>query len=435
VSDLAAMRDNILEQFKSLKPSSFREERNNAIETFSRLGFPTIRHEEWKYTNLNRILKNEPVFGESNSQPSLAKENIQEFLIAGNDALLLVFENGIFKAELSSSFENLPGIKISNLENATVDAAVIKHLGNIAPDGNEAFVALNTAFMRDGLFIHVQENFSYDGRIHFLHINTSENDSDVSTIRNLVIAEKGSKVSITESYHSLNNNCRGFVNSVTEISVGSNASVEYCKAQLESHLTSQVNFTQVLLDRDSLFDIVTVSLGGNLVRNNLHIKMNDVNSTAHLYGLYILDNEQLTDSHTLVDHAMPNCFSNELYKGIVGGKAAAVFNGKIFVRKDAQKTNAYQSNKNILLSDDAQVNTKPQLEIFADDVKCTHGATTGQLDEEALFYLRSRGIGENSARALLNIAFAGDVLNNIKNEVLKENLMNLAVSKLKQYED
>jgi Fe-S cluster assembly protein SufD len=173
-----------------------------------------------------------------------------------------------------------------------------------------------------------------------------------------------------------------------------------------------------------------VTLGGKLVRNNLHIRLNDVNCTAHLYGLYILNGDQLTDTHTLVDHAMPHCLSNELYKGILDGKSSGVFNGKIMVRQDAQKTNAYQSNKTILLSDNAQMNTKPQLEIFADDVKCTHGATTGQLDEEALFYLRSRGIGEQSARTMLNIAFAADVLGNIKHEGLRSALQALAEQKL-----
>jgi Fe-S cluster assembly protein SufD len=218
---------------------------------------------------------------------------------------------------------------------------------------------------------------------------------------------------------------------VTEFFVEETASVEYDIKQNEDSLSAyHINQTFVKQQRNSTFDICTVTIGGKLVRNNLNIVLNDVNCTAHLYGLAIATGQEIIDNHTLVDHASPLCQSNELYKNILNGSAHGVFNGKIFVRKDAQKTNAFQSNKNILLSKDAVMNAKPQLEIYADDVKCSHGATTGQLDEDALFYLRSRGINENDARALLNFAFASDVIEKINNESLRRNLLKLLSQKL-----
>ena len=414
------------------KSDAFQPIRKEALESFDRIGFPSTKNEEWKYTNLKGLAQQDLKF--KTDQLSATKETVDRFRIAGKDASVLVFENGIFRNELSDTLHQQNKIIVKNLASVIHTTEVTSHLGKIASFSNESFVALNTAFVNDGVFIQVPAYFISGQTIHIMHINSTTDAGYVSTVRNLVIAEKSSKVAIVESYHSINDDCNGFTNSVTEVLVKENAQVELVKAQLESVNTSQVSFTQVIQEKNSLFDTVTVTLSGSLVRNNLHIKLDDVNCTSHLYGLYILDGEQLVDNHTLVDHAKPHCFSNELYKGLIGGRASAVFNGKIFVRKDAQKTNAYQSNKNILLSDNAQINTKPQLEIFADDVKCTHGTTTGQMDEEALFYLRARGIGEQNARALLNIAFASDVLNNIKNDTLRESLLNLAVDKLHRNE-
>ncbi len=408
--------------------------RQESMETFKRLGWPNPKSEEWKYTNIKGILNSKPNFGQSEKNNSLTKENIQRFLIAGENAHLLIFENGIFNQSLSSPAGNIFGVEIHNLSSVTENEIVKNYLGKIAFAGNEPFVALNNAFVNDGVFVHVKSEKQIEVPVHILYIDSSLNPQHTTSVRNLIVAEKGAKISITESFHSFTNEVSGFTNSITEIAIMQNAHVEFVKAQLASDKSTHISFTQAIQERDSTFDTVIVTLNGELVRNNLHIKLNDVNCTSHLFGLYILDGNQLVDNHTMVDHAMPNCFSNELYKGIIGGKASGVFNGKIFVRKDAQKTNAFQSNKNILLTDDAQMNAKPQLEIFADDVKCTHGATIGQLDEEALFYLQTRGIGEKNARALLNIAFASDVINNIKNEVLKENLLNLAIQKLNNNE-
>ncbi|MBK7388831.1 MAG: Fe-S cluster assembly protein SufD [Bacteroidetes bacterium] len=405
------------------------EIKKEAVETFKRLGFPSTKNEEWKYVNVQQILPDQPVF--SAAPARLTAVDLKSFLIAGNNVHLLVFENGIYRADLSTS-ETINNLVIGPISLLKDNQTFKNNFGKVVSFGTEPFVALNTAVDHEGVFIHVPANTVIEKTIHILHVNTNEQPDRITSIRNLIVADKHASISIVESYHSLNQQCNGLINAVNEIVVHENARVELCKAQLDSDAASQINFTQTIQEKSSTFDTVTVTLNGRLTRNNLHIKLNDTNCTSHLFGLYILDGDQITDNHTLVDHAMPNCYSNELYKGVIGGKASGVFNGKIFVRKDAQKTNAYQSNKNILLSDDATMNTKPQLEIFADDVKCTHGATTGQLDEEALFYLRARGIGEKSARTLLNIAFVADVLNNIKSDDLRATLQQKAEAKLMQ---
>lgn len=401
-----------------------------AIGRFKELGFPTTKHEEWKYTNVAPILKN--TFSFSAQVFRLTKEDIQACLLTGKESIVLVFENGNLNKELSV-LDGIPqGVIVDSLAVNRNHEQVKKHLGQYAPMKQESFVALNTAFVLDGAFIFIPANTVIEKPIHLLYINDSRAQSTVVYPRNLIIAEKSSSVKIASSYHTLGSVNAAFTNCVSEIVTGSNANVEFIKIQNENNSTYHISHTEAVQARDSVFNISTITLGGAIVRNNLHIVLNDVNSTAHLYGLYITDGNQLVDNHTLVDHAKPNCESNELYKGVLGGKSQGVFNGKVFVRQDAQKTNAYQSNKNILLSDEATMNTKPQLEIFADDVKCSHGATTGQLDAEALFYLRSRGIGENAAKAFLNIAFAADVIKNISIENLRDRLMPLIESKLQQ---
>jgi Fe-S cluster assembly protein SufD len=406
--------------------------RKEAIEAFEKTGFPTVRSEEWKYTNISLVTSRQYMLSNPQSKSNLTASDIKEFKIAGKDALVVVFENGKFNESLSSELLLKEGVEVFTMAGNQDHRIINNYFSKIADFQHEAFVALNTAFTYDGICINIHEETTLEQPIHIMHVNDSRAESLVTYPRNLVIAGKSSKFSVVESYHSLNDRHESFSNCVTEILVKENANVDYYKVQLENDKAAQVNFSQVVQEKNSTFNIVTVTLSGKLVRNNLHIKLEGINCTSHLYGLYLADGNELIDNHTLVDHTMPNCYSNELYKGIIDGKATGVFNGKIFVRKDAQKTNAYQSNKNILLSDDAQMNTKPQLEIFADDVKCTHGATTGQLDEDALFYLRSRGIGQDNARALLNIAFSGDVLNNIRIDALKNNLMQMANQKLKQ---
>jgi Fe-S cluster assembly protein SufD len=419
--------DNIISGFDSfdLRSDALAETRSKAIESFQKSGFPNTSNEEWKYTSVKEIADKLNKQHHATPESRLRPSDIEQLLLAGNDVTLLVFENGLFQESLST---NLPSdFTIRTLATVRNDAAVKQHLGKIASSESESFVALNTAFVNDGVFIHIPARKSIEKPVHILYVSTQESPA---ITRNLVIAEPESAIQIVESYHSLGNTTEGLTTNVTEVLVKRNANVTWVKAQLENELTSQISFTQVEQEQDSRFSSTVITTGGLLVRNNLHIRLNGTNCNAFMYGLYLLDGAQLCDNHTLVDHAMPHCESNELYKGVLGGKSTGVFNGKIFVRQDAQKTNAYQSNKNILLSDDAQMNTKPQLEIFADDVKCSHGTTTGQLDDEALFYLRARGIGEQSARTLLNIAFAADVLDHIELETLRQNLQSIAEEKL-----
>jgi Fe-S cluster assembly protein SufD len=418
---------NDFEIFSELFGKSFSQLRRNAMDEFLKIGFPTIKHEEWKYTNISPILKTS--FNPANPalKATISKEEIEQYKVAGKDATVVVFINGRYYADLSDISSGVQNIKITSLASDT--DFVKNYFGKLASFEKETFVALNTAFHFDGVLIHICEN-TVAKPIHILHISDSRVEGIASYPRNIVVVDKNSKAQIISTYHSLNNSNHSLTNVVTEIFVGENAYVEYDIKQDETDLACQINQTYVKQQRNSTFDISTVTVGGALVRNNLNILLSDIGCTAHLFGLAIAGGDQVIDNHTVVDHASPQCQSNELYKFILDGKSHGVFNGKIFVRKDAQKTNAYQSNKNILLSRDAIMNAKPQLEIFADDVKCSHGATTGQLDEEALFYLRSRGIGEQNAKALLNFAFASNVIEKINNESLKHNLLQILSKKL-----
>ncbi|HNS13414.1 MAG TPA: Fe-S cluster assembly protein SufD [Bacteroidia bacterium] len=407
--------------------------RRDAIDSFSALGFPTTRNEEWKYTNVAPILKN--TFHSASGTLTLSSDEIRPFCLTGKESIRLVFENGRFNQELSSIPEQSKGIIIANLALHCDHPIAKEHLAKHASYKQASFVALNTAFVNEGAFIYIPDNVVLEQEVHLMYVHDTRKTSVVVYPRNLIVTGKHSKVRIAESSHSLGEVHQGLINSVTEIIVGENASVEFDKVQNENATSNHISHTEVLQARNSVFSICTVTLGGNMVRNNLHIQLLDENCETHLNGLYITQKNQLVDNHTLVDHARPNCVSNELYKGILDDQSQGVFNGKVFVRQDAQKTNAYQSNKNILLSDDASINTKPQLEIFADDVKCSHGATTGKLDEEALFYLRSRGIGEKEAKAFLNIAFAADVINKINIAGLRDRLMPLIEAKLNKTEN
>jgi len=417
----AASEQNVIPVIESL--------RKEAIQYFRELGIPDTKHEEWKYTDLNPIRKTEFRIPKSESL-ILKAADIKSFLLAGENAVVLVFVNGRFQSSLSNTSELPRSVIAGNLAGYASHPMVKEHLAKHAPFRKESFVALNTAFVNDGAFVFVPENIVLERPVHFLYISDSRENPSVVYPRNLVVTGDSSKVNILESYHSLGDVQSTFSNSVTEVVVGENASVEFEKIQLENNLAYHISYTQVTQRKNSNWNSSTITLGGAIVRNNLHIALTDQNANAQLFGLMILDGNELADNHTLVDHMSPNCYSNELYKSILEDHSRGVFNGKIMVWKDAQKTNAYQSNKNILLSDDASMNTKPQLEIFADDVKCSHGATTGQLDEDALFYLRSRGIGLNDARAFLTVAFAADVLRNISSDFLREFLMQRITDKL-----
>lgn len=403
--------------------------RNDALKVFRSVGIPTKKHEEWKYINFSFLNQNQyRLLGQTYSC-KLSASDVEVYKLA-TDNFTVVIENGIYN-KAASNVNGLPkGITVSTLSSLSKDVRVTTHFLNHADFKLEPFVAQNTAMFYDPIVIIADKNTVCSKDIQLVFVSNTNDQSLLVPVRVLVIAEPNAEISVIESYHSVGTTQPVFINAVSEVVIQENAKVNYVKLQNENLNVSHVNYHQVNMAKNSNHHITTVTLGGSLVRNNLHIRLDDVNCSSYLNGLYIADGNQLIDNHSLVDHAMPNCYSNELYKGIIGGDATGVFNGKIFVRKDAQKTNAYQSNKNILLSDNASMNAKPQLEIFADDVKCSHGATTGQIDEEALFYLRARGIGESSARALLNHAFAADVIDQIPDEQVKEKLLEIISEKL-----
>ncbi len=409
--------------------SPVHEIRKNAIVKLDEMDFPTIKNEEWKYTNIDPVLNYK--FTRPANGPDLGKEDIAKFFIKDTDIHLVVLVNGIFSKELSSIGELPKGVKIASLaEMLKCDPGlVLKYLGKYVELDN-GFIALSTAFTTDGVFIYVPNNTIVDKQVHLMNITGNGSENILSQPRNLVIAGKNSVLRLIESYNSISVSAN-LTNVISEVVLDENSNVEIYRIQDENINNYHINRTQIEQQRNSVFTTYTTSLGGAITRNDMHTVLDDENCTANLYGLYIIDGSQHVDNHTLIDHAKPHCQSNELYKGVLNDKSRGVFNGKVFVRKDAQKTNAYQSNKAILLSKEAKIDTKPQLEIYADDVKCSHGAAIGQLDEESVFYLRSRGIGEEKARAVLIRAFANDVFDLIEDEALHNHLNELVFKKLK----
>ncbi len=397
--------------------------RRAAMARFAELGFPPPKHEEWRFTNIVPITKTPfapaapPVSGEIKYQA------IAPFTFQNLQCSRLVFVNGHFVDELSST-GNLPkGVRAASLAaSMKLDGDLLySHLGKYVTGGENAFTALNTAFMRDGAFLYIPDNVVAEEPIHLLFVSSATDSSFITTPRNLIITGRNSQVSIVESYVSLTD-VRYLTNSVTEMVVGDGSVVEHDKLQDESLNGFHIGTTHIQQSGKSSVISNSISLGGSIVRNNVTSVLAAEGIECTLNGLSLATGQQLMDNHTVIDHAMPNCVSHELYKSVLAGKSRGVFNGKIFVRKDAQKTDAKQTNKTLLLSDDATMDTKPQLEIFADDVKCTHGATVGQLDEEQVFYLRSRGMSLETARDILTFAFASDVVSRIHIEPLRDEL-------------
>lgn len=395
--------------------------RTEAIRRFAELGIPTSKNEAWKYTNIEKALRHDFVLSPS---PSVEIEHAQleRYLLRGLDAHIVVLVNGRFSADASRIGALPRGVVLCGFADAANLHAdlVSRHYGRYVNARNEAFAALNTAFATDGVFLYVPPDVALARPVHVLSLVTTDQDLMMQP-RLLYAIEAGAKATVIETAHGSSRR-RTLTNSVTEAYVGPNARFEHYKVQDLGDLATQLYNVQVYQERDSVFTTTTVTLSGQLVRNNLSFLPDAENCETHLYGLFLGRGRSHIDSHTLVDHAKPNCFSNELYKGILEDESTGVFNGKVFVRRDAQQTNAYQSNKSIVLSERAQMYSKPELEIYADDVKCSHGATTGQLDPEALFYLRSRGLTERQARALLLQAFARDVVDNIGVEPLRRML-------------
>jgi Fe-S cluster assembly protein SufD len=395
--------------------SSLATIRQQAFNEFNRLGIPSVKQEAWKYTQIGKLFEKDYQFAIHYEPASITSAEVDAIRMPGHEqANELFFVNGIFSLPLSTI--RSPQLVVASLEDAAgneYQEIVNKNFGHSTAYINDGINALNTAFIHGAVFIHVKRNQVVEHPVYIYHLSDARFSNTLSQPRSLVHVSENAQLHLVETFATIGTQ-ESFTNQVIEIIVEKDARVDYYKIQNDSSINSQVNTTHIRHVGKSYTNTVVISLGGNIIRNNLNIIFDAEHCESHLYGLYCLNGRTHVDNHTIVDNVKPNCLSNTLYKGIVDDFATGIFNGKIFVRKDAQKTNAYQSNKNILLSDGASVNTKPQLEIFADDVKCSHGCTVGSLDDEALFYLRSRGIDKDKARSLLLHAFAKDILENIK---------------------
>lgn len=394
--------------------------RRGALDAFASAGFPTTRHEDWKYTRVTPIEKRGFKIPEGNGS-DLEREHVQRFYLGGLECEQLVFVDGRYVDTLSRRNVVESGVRITTLESAMKASSELleSHLGHYADASGHAFSALNTAFMTDGAVVHVKNRGADKPPVHLLFIATREDV--VAHPRILVIAEPGSQSTVIESYASLSEGCY-FTNALTEIALMEEARVDHYKVQEESTKAFHVATLEVRQDRESRFTSHSISFGGQLVRNDINVLLDAEGARCTLNGLFMVNGRQHVDYHTRIDHAKPHGTSEELYKGILDGRARGVFNGRVKVYPDAQKTDAQQSNNNLLLSRDAEIDTKPELEIYADDVKCSHGATVGQLDEQSLYYLRSRGIGERQARGLLTYGFAREILERVELVPLRDKL-------------
>ena len=436
-SSLTEQQDNFLASFRELEkklsgkqPSWLSRIRRKAMERFVELGFPTTRNEEWKFTSVAPLAKipfgpavqESPAWNSKDLAPAWLGEGLRN---------RLVFVNGHYSESLSS-IGNLPrGVLGGSLAAALqqADGRLEEHLTRYAVYRDHAFVALNTALWQDGAYLRIPKGIVVEEPILLLYVSTPGKQATVSHPRTLVVADRDAQLTLIESYAGLPEGVC-FSNAVTEIVAGENVLIDHYKLQQENERSYHFATLQVHQEQSAQVSSCSISLNGALVRNDVNVTLDAAGAECTLNGLYVADGRQHVDNHTSIDHAKPHGSSRQLYKGILSGRAAGVFNGKVIVRKDAQKTNAVQSNKNLLLSKDAGINTKPQLEILADDVRCTHGATVGQIDPEAVFYLCSRGIGREEAQNLLTYAFAGEVLEQIRPAPVRTRVKNALFARL-----
>ena len=405
--------------------------RKEAIAKFSELNFPTTHDEDWKYTNIAPLLKYN--FKPASSEHKIPLSKIEPFLFEGMKGSRLVFINGRYSKELSVLTDLQEGIVIGNIDDELRNNSEIlyNHFSKYANYNEQIFTALSTAFTKDGAYIYIPDGKIVEDPVHILFITDSGKENILTQPRNLIIAGKNTQASIIEHYVTTGEDVY-FTNSITEIFTDENAVIDHIKLQEESKKAFHISRSEVRQEKSSNFISHSISIGGEISRNDVRSIFNSEGSECTLNGLYLLSGTQLYDAHTMIDHAKPYCNSHEHYKGILDDKSRGVFNGKVMVRPDAQKTNAFQENNNIILSNEALVNTKPQLEIFADDVKCSHGATIGQLDQDAMFYLKSRGIGDEKSKIILLHAFASDIVKTIKVKEVKNYMEEILETRFRQ---
>jgi len=419
------LKDKILNTYLAFENNSnlandhsIRKTRKNAIEQFESVGFPTKSIEEWKYTSLKEVLKKDYKLIH-NFQNEIDSKLVKPFLLKGTETFKLVFVNGVFQPLISeTSHEEMDICILSSAIQNTKYKVFFDHYFNTIASKTDGLTSLNTAFVQEGAFIHIPKSVVVSKPIEILYLTTGNDAEILSQPRNLVIVDENAYVQIVEKHQNLTSQ-NALTNVVTEIFANKRAIVEWYKVQNDTSIASMIDTTYIRQDKESVVSTFTFSLGGALVRNNLHFYHKGEHITSNLNGVTLIKGTQHVDHQTNIYHQQPNCESHELYKSIFDEQSTGVFNGKVLVSKEAQKTDAYQQNDNILLTDEASINTKPQLEIFADDVKCSHGCTIGQLDKNALFYMQQRGIPKQEAQALLLYAFMDEVVNRVKIPVLK----------------
>jgi Fe-S cluster assembly protein SufD len=405
--------------------------RRAAADRFAAVGFPASRNEEWRFTPIAPIAKAtwRPSPGVAAKVPA---ERLAPFIFGHPEWSTLVFVNGAHSKALSRVLELPRGVRVGSLAEAlrSNDSVLQAHLTRHAPIDGSPFTALNTAGFGDGGLVHVPAGLDLDRPVHLIYVTTADAEGTAIHPRNLIVVERGARASVIESYVTLVPDGVYWTNPVTEVAAAAGSWLEHTRIQRESERAYHVGLTHVDQQRDSHYRSFSMAMGGALARHNLHVRLNDENIETLMYGLYLTRGDQVVDNHTAIFHDQPNCRSWEVYKGVLDGRSRAVFNGKVFVRPEAQKTDAKQTNRNLLLSDTAKVDTKPQLEIFADDVKCTHGATVGRLDDVALFYARSRGIPQKAAERLLTYAFAAEVIEEVALKPVRDELDRLVLGRL-----
>ncbi|MFI5323244.1 MAG: Fe-S cluster assembly protein SufD [Thermodesulfobacteriota bacterium] len=393
--------------------------REEGFTRFSVLGFPTPDNEDWRFTNVSPIARASYVI-ETNGRPHVSRDTLKKFMFPKLKTIKIVFIDGAYSPELSDTSDIPAGVMVKSLSSAleTEEGLVKSYLAKYADYKDEAFTALNTAFMQDGGFIYIPGGTHLKEPVHLLYITTGGESATITNPRNLIVVENNCQANIVEHYVALDENIY-FSNVVTELVVGENSSVGHYMIECESRKAFNVSTLRVQQGRSSNIRSHSVLLGGALVRNNIHPVLAGEGCDSLINGLYMSTGRQHMDNYMKVEHVSPHCDSRQFYNGVLDGRSRGVFHGRIIVHKDAQKTDAKQTNRNLLLSDTAQIDTKPQLEIYADDVKCTHGATIGQMDENALFYLRSRGISEDKAKEIILSAFTSGTLESMQVEEIR----------------
>jgi Fe-S cluster assembly protein SufD len=428
------LKDKILSSYVAFENemdmnSDIHEIRTKAFENFEKLGFPTKKLEAWKYTSLNPILKNDFCIL-PNKEVSVDLAEVRKYFISDIDSYKVIFIDGKYSTFLSETTHDTIDVCLMSaaLTKPKYKVVIENYFNKIAKQDN--LTSLNTAFAKEGAYIYIPKNVEVQKPIQIINLTTGAEIATMMQPRNLIVVQENAHVQIIERHQSLTSNAV-LSNVVTEVFAARNATIDYYKIQNDNLNASLVDNTYIEQKTNSEVSVPTFSFGGNITRNNLNFYQRGEHINSILKGITIIEEKQHVDHHTLVHHIEPNCESHQDYKGIYDERSTGVFNGKVVVEKEAQKTNAYQQNNNVLVSDKATVNAKPQLEIFADDVKCSHGCTIGQLDNDALFYMQQRGIPKKEGKALLMYAFANTVLDSVKIPEVKKRITKLIAQKLK----